>query len=49
MGHYPDGTCFSQSSSRRAAAELRAFGADWNNEADRLLKEAERIEAEDIP
>ena len=28
---------------------MGTFGADWNDEADRLLKEAERIEAEDLP
>jgi hypothetical protein len=30
---------------RRAAADLRSFGPDWDAEADRLEKEAEEIEA----
>jgi hypothetical protein len=29
---------------RRAAADLRCFGPDWDAEADRLVKEAETIE-----
>ncbi|WP_199247056.1 hypothetical protein [[Phormidium] sp. ETS-05] len=30
---------------RRAAADLRCFGPDWDDEAERLEREADRLEA----